>query len=93
MTDAVQKMLAAIPRTDRDALIKAHEAAAGFHAAMANAIQLEADIEEEKFVCASEDDVAFIKGLEERYTALLGNAAAAMRKVPVKWLAILGIAP
>lgn len=78
------------------ALIAAHRAAAAFHEAMADALDAQAEIDEavhnariEKNPAWALDYHAEAKELEPRYAAALGRSAAAMQRVPVKWLAIL----
>lgn len=80
-------MLAAIPRADREALQKAHDAAAEFHAAMSRAVIAEIELDEIKG-----DDVHEDRGYwEAEYQSALGAAAVAMQKMPGKWLAVLGL--
>lgn len=82
---AALKLLAAIPKQDRDAMARAHEAAGDFHCAMAGALDAEAELE-----TCHEDDRA---DWQRQYQSALGAAAVAMQRVPVKWLAILGVEP
>lgn len=93
----VTAMLAAMPKTsDRDALIKAHSAAEEFHRAMGDALTYERDIEDaESDLREAKDQAGRDSALESKaeweklYSRALGQAAVAMQKLPVKWLAIL----
>ena len=73
-----------LPReSDRDALMKAHDVAADFHNAMSAAINAEQELADESL-----DELARTY-FQRRYKESLGEAAVAMQKMPVKWLAIL----
>lgn len=76
-------MLSAIPKQDREALQKAHDAAADFHAAMSRAVMAEIELD------APGDDNDHYWVVE--YQDALGAAAVAMGKMPMKWLAVLEV--
>lgn len=93
-TTTVQTMLAAMPKaSDREALIKAHEAAHEFHEAMADALVNEREIEDTKRIAIGSkvDWSDIIEEHEKAYAAALGLAAGALQAMPVKWAAVLAI--
>lgn len=91
-TASIQKMLSAMPRNaDREALIKAHELAAEFHEAMADALVNEREIEDTKALAKNSkvDWSDIIADHEAAYREALGRAAAALHAMPIKWAAVL----
>lgn len=76
-------MLAAIPKQDREALRSAYDALAVFAHDMARVQMAEIELE------ASCDD--FRSYWQAELKDALGAAAVAMQRVPIRWLAILGI--
>jgi len=93
------KMLAAMPAPDdRESLIKAHAHAAAFHDAMRSALTYQRDIEDDTASMAAEKNPvtklewqADIFEQESHYRRALGDAAAAMAKIPARWVEILGV--
>lgn len=88
----ITTMLGAMPKvSNRDALIKAHEAAHEFHEAMADALVNERDIEDTKRIAlgSNVDWSDIIEEHEKAYAEALGRAAVALQAMPVKWAAIL----
>lgn len=84
-TTSILKMLAAIPKQDREALRNAYDALAVFAHDMARVQMAEIELE-----TPSE----FSGGREYWQVELkdaLGDAAVAMQKVPIKWIAILDV--
>lgn len=68
---------------DREAIRKAHDAAQRFHAAMAEALEAEIELENR-----DNPDRGY---WAESYQMALGAAAVAMEKMPIKWLAVLEV--
>lgn len=99
VTATITKMLAAMPAPgDRERLIDAHKHAAAFHDAMESALKYQRDIEDDTASMRAEKDPvtalewhADILEQEEHYKRALGDAAAAMAKMPAKWVEILGV--
>ena len=99
ITATLTKMLAAMPEpSDRDRLIAAHKHAAAFHDAMEAALKYQRDIEDDTASMKAERDPvtalewqADIYEQETHYRRALGDAAAAMAKMPAKWVDILGV--
>ena len=70
-------------------LISAHDYAETFHANMSLALTYAdeiADIESDP-----ESDPAWLRAAQDSYATALGQAGAALQKMPVKWQAILTI--
>lgn len=90
MEHTILKMLAPMIQNKRAGLREAHAAAADFHQAMAAAMEAQAEIDDvpEDGVRMTFEDKTY---WEKQYAEQLGLAAVAMQKVPVKWLAMLGI--
>lgn len=84
-------------KMDVAALIKAHEAAAAWHTALAEALKADADVERSTFEmrrCSDNSDGFWHGEIEEHqgeYRQAIGRAAVAMQDVPIKWLAVEGV--
>lgn len=78
---AVQNVMTAATKAkrQRDDLMKAHEAAAQFHAALAEAFEAQDEIE------SGNVDPYWT----EKYTKELGRAVVALKAMPIKWQAVL----
>lgn len=76
---------------DRDALIKAHEHAEAFHAAMSRAIYNARELEDTKALAKGSrtDWSDLIAEYEKAYQEALGEAAAALEQMPIRWAAVL----
>lgn len=79
-------MLAAIPKQDREALQNAYDALAVFAHDMARVQMAEIELSADSMV-----DCADRGYWQAELKDALGAAAVAMQKVPISWLAILGV--
>lgn len=82
-------------RKDRKALIKAHEAAAEFHAALARALEAEEDIDEaQDELTRNRLDQFWIDHLarsRKNFAQELGEAGVALMAMPIAWQAVLHV--
>jgi len=88
----IVKALASLPAYERTNLIKAHEAASEFHAALESWLIQDRDIED-YLNHYGEDGDKLLDDMRDMRADAFKSADAAMQHVPVKWLAALGITP
>lgn len=83
----------AAQRQDRVGLVKAHEAAAEFHEAIAEAIEAQIEIEDTEADLRrapnDQDYREFLREHRRAYQTALGRACIALQKTPVKWAGVL----
>lgn len=91
MSTSLAVEMVALQAAKRQQLQTAHEHAAEFHEAIAEAMQVEADLAEFKEMGLTAETDWDVARLEKRYPEALGRAAVALQKMPSKWAAILSV--